>query len=66
MNAADALRWLAFEARRCKDRDSHEALCLTVPWVTEAFYLQPMDEVEALAFKHRLKEVMHEKERRAA
>lgn len=58
MSTTDALRWLAFEARRCRDRDSHEALCLAVPWAIAAFNLPPMDETEAAAFKQRLREVM--------
>ena len=50
MTAADALRFLDHEARLCRDRDAHEALCLLLPALLKAVELPPMDDYEALGF----------------
>lgn len=50
MSAEDALRYVAHEARRCHDRDAHEALCLLLPAILAELHLPPMDGREALAF----------------
>lgn len=51
MIAEEALRFLAHEARNCRDRDSHWALCLLFPAVMKLMGLQPMDDVEAFSYK---------------
>jgi hypothetical protein len=66
MNPTDALRWLAWEARRCRDRDSCEALCLLFPALLRSLELPPMSEAEAQAFRERLKETLQTDLRRAA
>jgi hypothetical protein len=66
MNPTDALRWLAHEAQRCRDRDTCEALCLLFPPLLRSLDLPPMGEVEAEAFRHRLKETLQNDLRRAA
>ncbi len=66
MNSTDALRWLAHEAKRCRDRDSAEALCLLFPALLRSLNLEAMDALEAEAFKHRVKESLRTDLRRAA
>jgi hypothetical protein len=66
MNPTDAMRWLAFEAKRCRDRDSSEALCLLFPAILQALDLAPMEEAEARAFRERVKESLRTDLRRAA
>jgi hypothetical protein len=46
-----ALRFLDHEAKRCRDRDSHEALCLLLPALLKVFKLQPCDDFQALEFE---------------
>lgn len=41
---------MSYEARRCRDRDSHEALCLLLPALLKVLDLQPMDGYEAIGF----------------
>ena len=47
----DALRFLEHEAVLCRDRASHEALCLLLPALLKVMELAPMDDHEALAFR---------------
>ena len=58
MTPDDAIRLLAHEAKLCRDRDAHEALCLLLPALTKILYLEPMDDFEAyaakLAIRHQL------------
>ncbi|HMP83232.1 MAG TPA: hypothetical protein PKA41_11075 [Verrucomicrobiota bacterium] len=49
--ATEALRYLHYEAARCHDRDSHEALCLLLPAVMKVLALHAMDDFEAADFK---------------
>lgn len=51
MNATDAIRFLAHEAQRCRDRDSHEALCLWLPALCKVLAVRPCDDFEALALQ---------------
>jgi len=62
MIAEEALRFLAHEARCCRDRDSHWALCLLFPAVLKLMRLQPMDDVEAFSFKLRLRDELRMQE----
>lgn len=48
--AEEAIRFLAHEARKCRDRDTCEAFCLLLPAVSRLTGLQPMDDVEAFGF----------------
>lgn len=66
MNPTDAIRWLEFEAKRCRDRDSAEALCLLLPALRNALDLAPMDEPEASAFRERVKEALRSDLKKAA
>lgn len=51
MNATDALRFLAHEAKLCRDRDAHEAFCLLLPALCKVVGVSPLDDVAALAFQ---------------
>jgi hypothetical protein len=57
-NSDDALRFAAFEAARCRDIDTHEALCLLFPALMRVLDLPPMDDLEARAFRERLKRAL--------
>ena len=59
MTAEDALRFLDHQAALCRDRDSHEALCLLLPALLKALVLRPMEGHEALAFRRKLKEQLN-------
>ena len=50
MIAEEALRYLAHEAKACRDRDAHEAFCLLMPAIMKLTALKPMDNVEAAAY----------------
>jgi hypothetical protein len=50
MIAEEAIRFLAHEAKRCRDKDSAEALCLWLPTMCRLMGLQPMDDFESLDF----------------
>ena len=50
MIAEEALRYLAHEAKECRDRDQAEALCLLLPAMLKLLCLKPMDDFEALDF----------------
>ena len=56
MTAEQALRFVAYEACWCRDRDAHEALCLLFPAVLRVLSLKPMDGREAEAFRRELKQ----------
>jgi hypothetical protein len=56
MNAEEALRFAAYEAEECRDRDAHEALCLLLPPLLRVLELEPMNGREALAFRNELKQ----------
>ena len=66
MDETDVIRWLAYEARRCRDRVSCEALCLLFPPLMRSLDLPPMGDAEAQAFRERLKEAVQGDMRRAA
>lgn len=66
MTETDAIRWLAFEASRCKDRDAGLTLCLCLPPILAQLNQKPMDEAEAAAFRERLKNALRDDLRRAA
>jgi hypothetical protein len=51
MTTENALRFLHKEAARCRDRDACEAFCLLLPALIRILDLEPMEEVEAAAFK---------------
>jgi len=61
MSAEDALRFLAHQARQCRDRDTHEALCLLLPALLSQLNLEPMDGFEALDFLAGLKKALQTK-----
>lgn len=58
MTHANAIRFLQYEAARCRERDDGEALCLLLPALCRIFDLEPMEEVEAAAFKHEFREIL--------
>jgi hypothetical protein len=58
MTAEQALRFAAYEAAWCRDRDAHEALCLLFPPLLHALELPPMDSFEAERFRRELKAVL--------
>jgi|GEM_PF-2770588 len=60
MIAEEAVRYLEHEARRCRDRDAHEALCLLLPAMMQLLGLKPMDRYEALDFTIRFREELRE------
>lgn len=55
MTHANAIRWLAHQAKTCRDRDSSEAFCLLLPALLRILELEPMEEVEAAAFRYEFK-----------
>lgn len=60
MTADDAIRFVAYQAQRCHERDSHEALCLLMPSLLNVLHLPPMDYREALAFEIDLRAALRE------
>jgi hypothetical protein len=58
MTAEQALRFAAYEASWCRDRDASEALCLLLPPMLRALDLPPMDSFEAERFRRELKAVL--------
>jgi hypothetical protein len=58
MTAEQALRFAAYEAQWCRNRDSSEALCLLFPPMLRALDLPPMDSFEADRFRRELKAVL--------
>lgn len=61
MNIEDALRFLDYQAQVCRDRNSHEALCLLLPSLLSVFNLQPMIGREAEAFRKEFKDQLTKK-----
>ena len=71
MTPKEAVRFLAHEARRCHDRDTHEALCLLLPALTKIMDLEPMNDFEAVDFQLQIRDelrihAMREELRRSA
>jgi hypothetical protein len=60
MTTDNAIRFLHFEAAKCRDRDSCEALCLLMPALLRVMELQPMENVEAAAFRHQFRQELDE------
>lgn len=58
MTARDALRFLHHQSLLCRDRDSHEALCLLLPALIRVFGLPPMTVTEAGAFKEKFRRML--------
>lgn len=58
MTAYNAIRFLQFEAAKCRDRDACEALCLLLPVMVRVFDLEPMEDVEAAAFRYQFKQAL--------
>ena len=60
MDAEQAIRFLAHEAQRCRDRDGGEILCLKFPSMLKLLDLPPMTDIEAavfdVEFHHELRE----------
>lgn len=50
MSTTEALRYLAHEGRRCRDKDTAEAICLLLPAMCCVFAVKPMDDFQALEF----------------
>jgi hypothetical protein len=50
MIAEEAIRYLDHEARMCRDKEAHEALCLLLPAMMQLLGLKQMDHFEALSF----------------
>lgn len=63
MTPEDAIRFLAHEAQRCRDRDSHEMHVLLYPAMLRVLDLPPMDAVEAAAFHCEFHESLRERQR---
>jgi len=55
LSAENALRFAANQARRCRDRDSAESLCLLFPALLKILNLEPMNDFEALDFRAELR-----------
>jgi len=58
MTPADIIRFVHHEAATCRDYDEAEALCLLMPALLRVADLKPMGDVEAAAFKFKLKETL--------
>jgi len=56
MTPEEALRFIDYQARQCRDKDAHEALCLLLPALLRTLQLQPMDGWEALQVLSELKQ----------
>lgn len=56
MTTDNAIRFLHYEASRCRDRDAHEALCLLLPSLLRLMHLEPMEDVEAAAFRYQFRQ----------
>ncbi len=56
MNTENAIRFLHCESLKCRDRDAGEALCLLLPALLRIFKLEPMEDVEAAAFRFQFKQ----------
>lgn len=56
MNSGQAIRWLAHEAKTCRDRDALEMHALLYPAVLKLCDLEAMDDFEAQCFTRDFKE----------
>lgn len=56
----EALRYLAHEAARCRDRDTAESICLLLPAMLRLMCAKPMDPFEALSFQLQLRQELRE------
>lgn len=56
MTHANAIRFLAHQARECRGRDEGEMLCLLFPSLCDILGLEPMEDAEAAAFRHDFKQ----------
>jgi hypothetical protein len=66
MEPIDAIRWLEFEAKRCRGRDACEALCLLLPALRTVLDVPPMEDCEAAAFRERVKGALQSDLKKAA
>jgi hypothetical protein len=58
--AEDGIRFLAHEAKVCRDRDLAEAICLLLPSMCQLLCVEPMDDYEAIEYRLRLREELRE------
>jgi hypothetical protein len=56
VTAERAIRFVAYEARECRNRDACEALCLLLPALLKIAELPPMDDLEAAAVRFQIKQ----------
>jgi hypothetical protein len=59
VTTANAIRFLHHQAALCRDRDACEALCLLLPAMLKVMALDPMEDVEAAAFRYQFREELH-------
>ena len=62
MTTEDSIRFLAHEAKVCRDRDMAEGICLLLPTICRLLCLEPMDDFEALEQRIRMREELREQE----
>jgi hypothetical protein len=60
--AEEAIRFLAHEARQCRDRDAAEAICLLLPTICRLLCVEPMDDYQALAYRLQMRHELREQE----
>lgn len=60
MIAEEAIRYLEHQARRCRERDAAEALCLLLPSIRARLGLPAMDDIEAWNFFMDMREELRE------
>lgn len=65
MTFEDSIRFLDHEAAQCRGRDACEALCLLLPALMRVLDLERMEDVEAAAFKFKLKRALENHPARA-
>jgi hypothetical protein len=58
LDAPTCLRFLEHEAMECRDRDAGEMVCLLIPSLRQVAGLEPMEDLEAKAFRHALHEAL--------
>lgn len=56
MTPEQALRFAAYAAAICRDKDAAEELCLLFPPMLRVLDLEPMEDAEARAFRFELKQ----------
>lgn len=62
MIAEEGIRYLAHEAKLCRDKDTHEALCLLLPAMLRLLCLEPMDDFEALDFAIKMRDELRDQQ----